>query len=162
VSGMGAWSGAGALFSWHARRVCALFPACGRGEAARDTQHRRGRCYGPSKLIATAGRSVCSFAWLLFQNFALAVVKKFFLTRSHLVARLVHRTPLAAVFRRVASVSTRVARSAESRVGLGSMSGHHSKQTVSMSQHFRPLGWAIVTPPTEMRIFWTGNCLDTG
>jgi hypothetical protein len=87
VSGIGASSGAGALFSWHARRFRAPFPACGRGEAPGDTKHRRGRCYGPSKLIATAGRSICSFEWLLFRKFVLAVVKNFAFLRAVQLAR---------------------------------------------------------------------------
>jgi hypothetical protein len=53
-----------------------LFPPAATARLRGAQKHGRGRCYGPSKLIATAVRSICSFEWLLFRQFVSAVVQK--------------------------------------------------------------------------------------
>lgn len=62
ASGLGAPSGAGALSSWHGRRFCALFPACG---------HRR--MLWPIEAHCDRRQERLVFAWLLIQNSVLVI-----------------------------------------------------------------------------------------
>lgn len=59
------------------RRITRSVLVSGTGAPSGATKHRKGKYCSPSKLIATTGRSICSFEWLLSREFVLAVVLPF-------------------------------------------------------------------------------------